>query len=50
MARPKVKAVPKDMHSVTPHLVIGGAAEAIEFYKKAFGAEERPGCPDRVES
>jgi len=28
------------MNSVTPHLVCAGAAEAIEFYKKAFGAEE----------
>ena len=28
------------MHTVTPHLVCAGAADAIEFYKKAFGAEE----------
>jgi len=28
------------MHSVTPHLVCAGAANAIEFYKKAFGAVE----------
>jgi len=28
------------MHTVTPHLVCAGAAEAIEFYKKAFDAEE----------
>jgi uncharacterized glyoxalase superfamily protein PhnB len=28
------------MHSVTPHLVCAGAAKAIEFYKKAFGAVE----------
>jgi uncharacterized glyoxalase superfamily protein PhnB len=28
------------MHSVTPHLVCAGAANAIEFYKKAFGAIE----------
>ena len=26
------------MRSVTPHLVCAGAAQAIEFYKKAFGA------------
>jgi PhnB protein len=25
---------------ITPHLVVEGAAEAMEFYKKAFGAEE----------
>jgi len=26
--------------SLTPHIVCAGAADAIEFYKKAFGAEE----------
>lgn len=31
---------PKGMHSVTPHLVCAGAAKAIEFYKKAFDAQE----------
>jgi uncharacterized glyoxalase superfamily protein PhnB len=36
----KVKAIPEGMHSVTPHLICAGAANAIEFYKKAFGAEE----------
>ncbi len=36
----KLKPVPEGMHTVTPHLVCGGAAEAIEFYKKAFGAVE----------
>ena len=35
------RAVPEGMHTVTPHLVIRGAAQAIEFYKRAFGAEER---------
>ena len=37
---PKVKAIPEGMHSVTPHLVCAGAADAIEFYKKAFDAVE----------
>ena len=37
---PHVKPIPEGMHSVTPHLVCAGAADAIEFYKKAFGAEE----------
>jgi uncharacterized glyoxalase superfamily protein PhnB len=36
----KVKPIPDGMHSVTPHLVCAGAAQAIEFYKKAFGAVE----------
>lgn len=36
----KVSAIPKGYHTVTPSLFIGGAAKAIEFYKKALGAEE----------
>jgi PhnB protein len=32
--------VPEGMHTVTPHLVCAGAADAIEFYKKAFNATE----------
>jgi PhnB protein len=34
------KPIPDGSHSITPHLVVKGASEAIEFYKKAFGAEE----------
>ncbi|MBA2593121.1 MAG: VOC family protein [Pseudomonadota bacterium] len=37
---PQVKPVPDWMHTVTPHLICAGAADAVEFYKKAFGAEE----------
>ncbi len=37
---PQVKPVPDGMHTVTPHLVCAGAADAIEFYKKAFNATE----------
>src|SRR5688572_1542961 len=33
------------MHTVTPHLVCDGAADAIEFYKKAFGAIEMMRVP-----
>jgi len=33
-----VKPIPQGMHAVTPHLVCAGAADAIEFYKKAFDA------------
>jgi uncharacterized glyoxalase superfamily protein PhnB len=33
------------MHSVTPHLVCAGAAKAIDFYKKAFGATEEARLP-----
>ena len=35
-----VKKIPEGMNTVTPHLVCKGASEAIEFYKKAFGAED----------
>src|SRR5215813_12494688 len=35
-----VKAIPDGFHSVTPHLIVKNAPKAIEFYKKAFGAEE----------
>jgi PhnB protein len=35
-----VKPIPDGYHSVTPYLVIGGAAKAIDFYRQAFGAEE----------
>jgi PhnB protein len=36
----KVDPVPKGTHTVSPHLVVAGAAKAIEFYKAAFGAVE----------
>src|SRR5688572_3084400 len=32
--------IPPGFHTVTPHLEVRGAAKAIEFYKKAFGAVE----------
>ena len=35
-----VKARPDGYHTLTPSLVIEGAAQAIDFYKEAFGAEE----------
>jgi len=41
----QVKPIPDGMHTVTPHLVCAGAAEAIEFYKKAFGAVEMGRVP-----
>ena len=36
----KVQAIPKGFHTLTPYINIKGAVEAIEFYKKAFGAKE----------
>jgi PhnB protein len=38
--RAKVLPIPKGYHVVTPSFVVRGAPEAIEFYKKAFGARE----------
>lgn len=35
-----VKPVPDGYHTVTPYLAVRGAARALEFYAKAFGAEE----------
>jgi PhnB protein len=36
----KVSPVPQGYHSITPYLVVRGAAQAIEYYKKVFGATE----------
>ncbi len=36
----RVNPIPDGFHTVTPHLVLKGASQAIEFYKKAFGAQE----------
>jgi len=36
----KTPAIPEGMHTITPHIALRNAAQAIEFYKKAFGAEE----------
>ncbi|HJT68299.1 MAG TPA: VOC family protein [Pyrinomonadaceae bacterium] len=35
-----VKPIPDGYHSVTPYLICDGAADAIEYYKRAFGATE----------
>ena len=42
----KVHYIPKGYNSVTPYLVIKGAAEAIEYYKNVFGATEVMRMPD----
>jgi uncharacterized glyoxalase superfamily protein PhnB len=41
----QVRAIPEGFHTVTPHLVCAGAADALEFYKKAFGATETGRMP-----
>lgn len=45
-----VKAKPDGYHSVTPYLVVDNAAKAIEFYHKAFDAQETVRMPmgDRI--
>src|SRR5258706_8622403 len=42
---PQVNFIPEGMSAVTPHLVCERAAEAIDFYKKAFGAVEEVRLP-----
>ncbi len=44
----KLSPIPPGMRIVTPYLAIAGAAQALEFYKKAFGAKEltRQPLPD----
>ncbi|MDJ0949268.1 MAG: VOC family protein [Alphaproteobacteria bacterium] len=48
-----VKPIPDGFHSVTPHLVVAGASDAIAWYRRAFGAEEigrmsMPGDDERL--
>ena len=40
-----VKPIPEGMHSLTPYLTIKDAPRAIEFYTRAFGAEELQRIP-----
>jgi PhnB protein len=35
-----VKPIPEGYHSVTPYVIVRGAAKAIDYYKKVFGATE----------
>jgi uncharacterized glyoxalase superfamily protein PhnB len=35
-----VKAIPESYHTITPNITVRDAANALEFYQKAFGAEE----------
>jgi PhnB protein len=36
-----VKPIPEGYHTLTPYLTVENAADAIEFYERAFGAKER---------
>lgn len=46
MTSSTTKPVEDGMHTVTPHLICAGAADAIDFYARAFGAEEVMRLPD----
>lgn len=41
MTNSTVKPIPDGMCTVTPHLICAGASDAIDFYKKVFGAAEK---------
>jgi PhnB protein len=43
--RTNVNYKPQGFHTVTPYLTVNDAAQAIEFYKRAFGAGERVRMP-----
>jgi PhnB protein len=40
MSKPAVKPVPEGYHTLTPFLICKNAVQALDFYKRAFGAEE----------
>jgi len=40
-----VRPIPEGYHSVTPYLIIKGAAKALDFYQRAFGAKETVRMP-----
>ena len=42
----ETSAPTRELHGVSPHLVCGGAAETINFYKRAFAAEELTRLPE----
>ncbi len=51
MTGTQAQPIPDGMHTITPHLVCRGAADAIAFYQKAFGAVELarlPGPQDKL--
>jgi PhnB protein len=40
-----VKPVPEGYRTVTPYLIVKGAAQALDFYRRAFNSEERMRMP-----
>jgi len=45
MAQNEIQAIPDGMHTVNPHIVVRGAARAVEWYAEALGAEEQSRVP-----
>jgi PhnB protein len=45
VTRSSAKAIPAEPHTITPHIVVRDAARAAEWYRQAFGAEERSRVP-----
>ena len=45
MSKGNVKSVPEGYHTATPYLIIDGAAKALDFYKRIFGAVEKMRMP-----
>jgi PhnB protein len=45
MSKGKAKPIPDGYHRLTPYLIVDGAAKALEFYTRVFGASERMRMP-----
>jgi PhnB protein len=45
MSKGKARPVPEGYHHVTPYLIVDGAAKALDFYRRVFGATERMRMP-----
>ena len=45
MKKGKAKPVPEGYHTATPYLIVDGAAKALDFYQRVFGATERMRMP-----
>jgi PhnB protein len=45
MDKRTVKPIPDDYPNVSPYLVVDGAARALDFYSRVFGATERMRMP-----
>jgi hypothetical protein len=45
-----VKPIPDGYSSVTPYLIVSGAAKALDYYKKASTVRTGPSCTPRCRS